>query len=822
MKKNRFHWETKPVALNDNCVYSTKSRFTILTSQLIRLEYSESNIFEDRASQSVFYRDFPRVEYLTNRCDGWLVIETKDLILKYQEGTEFSSETLQIKLKNEPASTWCFGDDFEDLGGTCQTLDCVDGAIPLERGVCSRNGFSILDDSNTLLLGVDDWVEVRLTNTKDMYFFGYGYDYIKAVQDLYRLTGIPPMLPAYALGNWWSRYYPYKQEEYLELMDRFKEKDIPFTVGVVDMDWHLVKIPIEYHDENDPLESNGWTGYTWNKELFPDYKQFLKELEKRNIKTALNLHPHAGVRRFDDMYEEMAKACGVDPSTGKRIPFDILSPEFMSNYFDILHHPYEEDGVNFWWMDWQQGQSYDWIHEANQDGKMQNERESLNPLWMLNHLHIIDISRDGKRPMFFSRYCGPGSHRYPVGFSGDTIITWESLKFQPYFTATASNIGYCWWSHDIGGHMRGYRDDELTTRWIQLGVFSPINRLHSGCDSFIQKEPWSYSNETEMIIEKWLRLRHELFPYIYTMNYRTHNELLPLIQPMYYSHPKCSGAYEVPEQFWFGSELIVAPITERNSQTSQLGKADAWLPQGSWFDFFDGTHYASKRGRKISLHRSIDSYPVLAKAGAIVPMEERKSGENRLGNCANMNVIVFPGADNTFVLYEDEGEYQNFETGAYVETKLSLQWGQNPCFTIGNAQGDLSLIPEKRTWTITFRGFDKNIVTHVFVDGKEYEVCGNVVEVTAPVTSEIQTKISGDTIIQEKNDIKDKCLKIMQQAQIDFETKNKIWNVIKDENKSLHQRLYQLSGSAPEVRPVIEAVKEQLCLVEDEYRGSEL
>lgn len=203
-------------------------------------------------------------------------------------------------------------------------------------------------------------------------------------------------------------------------------------------------------------------------------------------------------------------------------------------------------------------------------------------------------------------------------------------------------------------------------------------------------------------------------------------------------------------------------------------------------------------------------------------MEQHVSGENRLGNSENMNVIVFPGADNTFILYEDEGEYQNFTAGACVETKLSLQWSQNPCFTIGNAQGDLSLIPEKRTWTITFRGFDQNLVTHVFVDGKEYRVGGNVVEVTAPITSEIQIKISGDTILQKKTDIMDKCLKILQQAQIEFEMKNKICNVVNDENKSLYQKLYHLSGSAPETRPVIEAIKEQLCLVEDEYRGSEL
>ena len=98
---------------------------------------------------------------------------------------------------------------------------------------------------------------------------------------------------------------------------------------------------------------------------------------------------------------------------------------------------------------------------------------------MLNHYHYLDSGRRGNRRLTFSRYAGLGSHRYPIGFSGDTVISWDSLDFQPYFTATASNVGYGWWSHDIGGHMKGTKDDELATRWVQLGVFSPINRLHS-------------------------------------------------------------------------------------------------------------------------------------------------------------------------------------------------------------------------------------------------------------------------------------------------------------------------------------------------------
>lgn len=283
----RFLYETRPAALDANIVSGRCYRFTILTPSLIRMEFSEQGIFEDRASQSVFFRDFPKTEFSEAHNDGWLTVETEHLILTYQENAAFSADTLSVRLKIEPASLWHYGDDFEDLKGTAQTLDCANGAIPLQRGVCSRNGFSVLDDSNTMLLNDIGWVEVRVPNTVDCYFWGYGFHYLEAVKDLYRLTGVPPLLPAYALGNWWSRYHAYTQEEYESLILRFEEENIPFSVSVVDMDWHVVSIPEEYKTGDGPDFESGWTGYSWNKELFPDYKQFLKFLKDHNLKTFL-------------------------------------------------------------------------------------------------------------------------------------------------------------------------------------------------------------------------------------------------------------------------------------------------------------------------------------------------------------------------------------------------------------------------------------------------------------------------------------------------------------------------------------------------------
>lgn len=204
--------------------------------------------------------------------------------------------------------------------------------------------------------------------------------------------------------------------------------------------------------------------------------------------------------------------------------------------------------------------------------------EGLDPLWIFNHFHFLDSAR-GEKTSDISRYAGPGSHRYPIGFSGDTIVTWESLDFQPYFTLTASNIGYGWWSHDIGGHMLGYKDDEMTVRWVQLGIYSPIMRLHSSSSEFNGKEPWRYKKEAEMVMDHMLRERHRMIPYLYTMNYRSYCENKPLISPMYYNWQECNEAYEKKNQYLFGTSLMVAPITAPRIEKINMAKVQVWLPK---------------------------------------------------------------------------------------------------------------------------------------------------------------------------------------------------------------------------------------------------
>ncbi len=767
-------------------------RITVITPRLIRVE---QGAFTDDATTVVLCRSFCDCTPAITRTGDALSINTGALTLEYCAGAPLA--TLTIRRMEHPAFTWHYGQKpLQNLKGTTSTLDCVNGACPLEDGLCAIDGFALLDDSASPRMTAEGWFAGRKPCT-DVYFFGYGHDYTAAVQDYYRLTGAPGMLPAFALGNWWSRYHAYTDEEYLGLMDSFHRHDVPLSVGIVDMDWHLVKV-------GDKENGDGWTGYTWNKELFPDYRAFLNGLHDRGLKTALNLHPRDGVRYWDDQYEAMCSTLGKDPASKKKIPFNCLSPDFLKAYFEVLHFPYEADGVDFWWMDWQQGADYKTI--AGSDYQP-SDIEHISPLWMLNHMHYLASQRKESkvsRGLIFSRYSGYGSQRYPIGFSGDTTTTWASLKFQPYFTATASNVGYGWWSHDIGGHMGGIRDDELTARWVQLGVFSPIFRLHSTNSPFTGREPWQYNKRAECVISDFMRLRHRLFPYLYTMNRRSQAELLPLIRPMYHLHPECTDAYQVPNEYWFGSEMVAAPITDP-ADASDLAAADTWLPEGIWTDFMTG--YVYKGDQRLTVCRPMEETPVFLKAGAIVPMQLHLIQDNQLGGVRDMQMIVAPGASNTFRLYEDDGETLAYRDGAYAETPMTLDWSEKSAlFTISPVEGDASLVPEKRLWSVHFRGWHKGC--RFTVNGVPEEAAyfpeNNTWVLTLPELTSGESAVIAitceDGLIHDNSDWRERVIDRLTRAQINQDDKFLFLRWADDSLKLPREQLRPLN-TRPDLQP---------------------
>ncbi|MBF0777999.1 glycoside hydrolase family 31 protein [Streptococcus cuniculi] len=641
-------------------------RITVLNHQLVRLEYSEEGYFEDRQTKIVQNRDFECEPFDVIDEEGRLEIITPFFHLHYTKEA-FHANSLFIDVRNNYTiygNRWYFGNHYDTLKGTARTLDEMDGATELEEGIISKQGFAVLDDSDSFILDEEKGLIERPAREIDLYFFAHGRDYFAALKDFYQLTGPTPLLPRYALGNWWSRYWPYSEEEYLGLMERFEMEKVPLSVSVIDMDWHRV-------DDVPERFGSGWTGYSWNRKLFPDPERFLKKLHDKNLKVTLNVHPAAGIRAFEDSYPQVAERMGLNVEIEEPALFDIANPLFREAYFKDVHHELEKQGVDFWWIDWQQGT----------EGK-------IDPLWLLNYYHYLDSAKKGENDVILSRYAGPGSHRFPIGFSGDTFITWESLAFQPYFTSTASNIGYTWWSHDIGGHMHGYHEEELALRWLQFGVFSPINRLHSSNSPFASKEPWGYSPEICQAMKEMMYLRHRLLPYLYTMNVATHEAGKPLMTPMYYHYPLEEESYHVPNQYFFGSELMVAPITQRVDSTYKVGEVTVWLPEGVWYDWFTDTVY--KGGTRLDIYRTKAAIPVFAKERAIVPLDQTPD----MTGVALPEVIewhIFPGKNNAFCLVEDEN-------GQRAQTTLAVDWNLGTVSL--EVVDEVGLLPKNRQYVL--------------------------------------------------------------------------------------------------------------------------
>jgi alpha-glucosidase (family GH31 glycosyl hydrolase) len=695
----QFQLHFDPLADPNAIVAAPGARFTVLTNRLVRMEYSPVEEFEDHPSQVFWYRRQPLPAFETRQSPSHLEIETEELRLTYQitaQGFTPATLTALVKSTNQ---TWHYGDPFwrsDNLYGTARTLDEAAGSVRLEPGLVGRAGWAVVDDSHSLVFNESGWLESRRhVDNIDLYFFGYGHDYPGALGAFSLVAGEAPLVPRYILGNWWSRYWAYTQDELLDLMQQFQEHHVPLSVCIIDMDWHIT---------DTGNRSSGWTGYTWNRALIPDPQGLIDHLHALGLRTALNLHPADGVYPHEEQYPLFAQWMGLDPALEQPIPFDCADPRFIQAYFDLLHHPLEAQGIDFWWLDWQQGAS--------------SRLAGMDPLWWLNHLHFYDLGRDGlKRPIIFSRWGGLGNHRYPIGFSGDTVVGWEALSNQPAFTATAANVGYGWWSHDIGGHMGGVEDDELYTRWVQYGVFSPILRLHSTNVRFHERRPWQRGPAAAQVASQAMRLRHSLIPYIYSMAWRHHTTSLPLVTPMYYSHPENPAAYEAPQQYWFGSELVAAPFTAPAHPETGLARQAVWFPPGEWFDFFNGEHLTGDCWRTI--YGNLGDIPVYARAGAILPLAP-EAGWGGVDNPEELDVLVFPGAENRIELVEDDGLTTGYRRGAYAVTTFIQEWqAEMMSFTIAPARGDLSAIPAKRSYRLLLRGFISPQRLHASINDQE-------------------------------------------------------------------------------------------------------
>lgn len=693
------HFKTdivKSKASGKNMFTGEKYRITVLTERLVRLEYSETGTFEDRPTKIVEKRNFPTPEFKVKDETGILQIVTKYFRLTYNKERPFTGSkinpaaNLRIELLNTDRVWYYKHPEVRNYGAPGLSTEMTDGKVKFAKGLYSADGFAAIYDDSKMILEEDGSITMRDDEYADIYVFMYLKDFAACLQDYFYLTGSPALIPRYALGNWWSRNVSYNDASLKTLIDKFEEEEIPLSVLVLNKTWHL---------ENSLKKQVVESGFTWDTEKFVNPKAMIDHLHSRGIRIGIDVNGMEGIYPTEAMYSKVHDYLEADKNGV--IPFQIMNPKFLDVYLKLLIHPLDQTGVDFYSINYQ-------------------NKSDLNSLWTLNHYHFYDMTRDFKRrPLILSRNSLINPHRYPVLYAGKSIVSWNTLKEIPFYNVSAANNGVSFFAHDIGGFYKGTEDNELYTRFVQLGTFSPILKFGSEQGKYYKREPWRWSYKTNQIVKYYLQLRTSLIPYLYAESYKYYKYGMPLVMPIYYKAPEFYDDVRYRNEYYLGTELFVSPIIHKKDYVMNRAIHKFYIPEGTWYDFMTGKKFPGGR-EYISFFRDQD-YPVFAKAGAIIPL-----GSNELLNDINppknMEIHVFPGQNNQYNLYEDDGVSDLYKRGFYLLTSIEYNYlPSNYTMIIRAVEGKSGIIPDARNYKIRFRNTKKASDVIVYFNSQVFE-----------------------------------------------------------------------------------------------------
>ena len=658
------------------------ARFTVYSSGSIRMEYALNGQFSPFASLLVGKKMAKAMKVDVVKSKRGLTIKTDQFELVYtNDGQVFSSENLKIIHRNHTGrrEVWYPGkEDKGNLGLVRRCLDqwqwCGGPEHDPVQGILSTEGGHFLPDEPRVYWNTKfDWPECYAGKVPfDGYFFAYGSDYKGALQDFVKLFGRIPIIPRWAFGFWYSRWYAYDHQGVLDLVKRYRKDGIPIDVMVIDTDWR-----------------DGWGGYDWSKKYFPNPEKTFADLHKMGVHAGLNDHP--GYDNYDALPDNdshipaLAKRLGNLPHQGQWA-CDWSNKKAVKAWKDLLLGPFFKQGMDFWWID-------GWIKSPFGGFNSQ--------LWANRQYFDLCEEQTGKRGLILSRWGGIGSHRYPVQFSGDTASEWGVLKHQVEFTSRSGNLGAVYWSHDIGGFFGKQIDEELFIRWSQFGAMSPIFRTHSDHG---HREPWKYSALAKRLFKKQTRIRCALVPYFYTMAWQAYTNGLPIIRPLYLEYNENDGgALWRKHQYTIGKDILVIPADEPvNKQTGVLRKR-VYFPKGRWFALETDEIIQGLEDRWLDI--PLERIPTYIHEGAIIPSQPVLDS---IGTkvTAQVEFDYYPDLfkASAFELYEDDGESKAYEKKEYaVTTVKGRRSSERIDVQISAPRGSYSGMPIKRTYVIRAR-----------------------------------------------------------------------------------------------------------------------
>lgn len=658
----------------EDCTFKgNKYRITVLSDVLLRFEYSETGKFNDYPTIFAINRNFAKKPVFTVKQDEKYINITNDyFILEYSKEKPYIASklvpdsNLRITLKGTD-KLWYFGNpEVKNLKGTTYSFDNKTN-ISLSKGLYNLDGFASIDDTMSPVFISDGTIKKNPSDALDVYVFIYKNDFQKALDSYFELTGKPSFIPRYALGVCWNKNEDYTEEELKDIISNFNKINIPLSSILLGSKWNLNK------------EGKTLSNYKFDNEKYKNLEQTINDIHQKNVFLGLTINPQSGITPYDSGYQSLKTKLNIIKDGV--IPINVYNTAILETFLN-------ETLANL---------NIDFI-------KIDEITEDKTKTFMLMHYIYKSLSKTAeRRGLILSRNPGIASHRYPALYSGNTKVSWKTLKYLPYFNITSSNLGLSYYSHDIGGYEGGVEDSELYTRYVQFGTYSPIFRFSSKEGRYYKREPWKWDIFTESIVKDYIRIRHRLIPYIYSEMYKYSKDGINLIKPLYLDYEKILDEPLYKNEYHFGKELFVCPITEPKDKVMNRVVHRMYLPEGTWYDFKTGKKFPGGK-RYVTFYKDED-YPVYAKSGAIVPMAILD--ENNLNSVKppeKMEIQVFPGVSNNYDLYEDDGVTNLYKEGYYIVTNIDYNYRKNNyTLILRPTQGKTGIIPDKRDYKIKFR-----------------------------------------------------------------------------------------------------------------------
>ncbi len=535
--------------------------------------------------------------------------------------------------------------------------------IPFYLGVVEGQSYGIFFD-NTFKTYFDfaaeqpDQTSFWSEGGELQYYYIQGPQMLDVVRRYHQLTGTHYLPPLWAIGYHQCRWSYYPEKMVRDVTTEFRKRQIPCDAIYLDIDY-----------------MDGYRCFTWNKKYFPDPRKMIADLAADGFKTVVMIDPGIKVdenywvfqegqannyfcRRGDDYFMEGFVWPG-------RCQFpDYTNPE-VRDWWGGLYQGLVEDGVAGFWNDMNEpavfgrGTFPDDVRH-HYDGYRGSHRKAHN----IYGMQMVRATYDGlkklyrdKRPFTITRAAYSGVQRYSSVWTGDNIATWEHLRIGLLQLQRLSVSGLSFCGTDIGG-FTGNPDGELYTRWMQFGVFSPFMRVHSAGDTR-DREPWSFGSEWEAICKKFIELRYQLIPYIYTAFWQQHKYGDPILRPIAMLEQHIPQNLRREEEFAFGDHILVSPVLNPGQSSKTV-----YLPAGSWYYYFDCTKYEG--GLEHQVATPLDEMPIFVRGGSLIPEHPimQHTAETKIP-VLTLRLFFAEGRFNSY-LYHDQGDTFGYESKEYA------------------------------------------------------------------------------------------------------------------------------------------------------------